>query len=89
MYLILKALNLNDMTWSLGPKLHSSLWGHCSVMFGGKLVVIGGWNTSPREIQNNMRSVHVLKGKVWKPLQSLKYGRSTHGCAVTNFKVFL
>ena len=79
------------MTWSLGPRLHSPLWGHCSVIFGSKLVVIGGWNTSPRQVDQlrTMRSVHALNGEVWQPMQPLRYARSTHGCAVTNFNVII
>ena len=81
------------MDWSLGPKLPNALWGHCSVIFGGNLVVIGGWNTSPRQIGqlSSLQSVQWIdfNGRAWNSMPSLRTGRSTHGCAVTNFKVHI
>ena len=81
------------MDWSLGPKLPNALWGHCSVIFGGNLVVIGGWNTSPRQIGqlSSLKSVQWIdfNGRTWNSMPSLRTGRSTHGCAVTNFKVHI
>ena len=78
------------MEWDLGPKLPEPLWGHCSVMFGGNLVVIGGWSTSQRQYGNkldSMTSAYVLTGSSWTSLLPLRHGRSTHGCTVTNFRV--
>ena len=78
------------MEWDLGPKLPKPLWGHCSVMFGGNLIVIGGWSTSQRQYGNeldSMTSAYVLTGSSWTSLSPLRHGRSTHGCTVTNFRV--
>ena len=88
-------MNLDNKKWSLGPSLHSPLWGHCSVEIGGRIVVIGGWNKSPSQIDNTrnldsvriLKSAHVLRGNSWIPMKQLRHGRSTHGCAVTNFRV--
>ena len=90
-----KVLSLDDMKWSLGPSLHSPLWGHCSVEVGGRIVVIGGWNKTPSQTGSSgnldsariLKSAHLLRGTNWIPLQQLRHGRSTHGCAVTNYKV--
>ena len=87
---IIQVLNLSKMEWDLGPKLPEPLWGHCSVMFGGNLVVIGGWSTSQRQYGNkldSMTSAYVLTGSSWTSLLPLRHGRSTHGCTVTNFRV--
>ena len=83
------------MKWSLGASLPSPLYGHCSVEIGGRIVVIGGWNVSPSQIDNSrnidsvriLKSAHVLRGSNWVTLKQLRHGRSTHGCAVTNYKV--
>ena len=86
----IQVLNLSKMEWDLGPKLPEPLWGHCSVMFGGNLVVIGGWSTSQRQYGNkldSMTSAYVLTGSSWTSLLPLRHGRSTHGCTVTNFRV--
>ena len=88
-------MSLDDMKWSLGPSLHSPLWGHCSVEVGGRIVVIGGWNKTPSQTGNSgnldsariLKSAHLLRGTNWIPLKQLRHGRSTHGCAVTNYKV--
>ena len=72
------------MSWSLGPRLHSPLWGHCSVIFGSKLVVIGGWNTSPRQMDQlrTMRSVHALNGEVWIHADTRAIGAPPVGCSL-------
>ena len=83
------------MKWTLGPNLPSPLYGHCSVEIGGRIVVIGGWNVSPSQIDNSrnldsvriLKSAHVLRRSNWIPLKQMRHGRSTHGCAVTNYKV--
>ena len=90
-------MNLENRKCSLGPSLHSPLWGHCSVEIGGRIVVIGGWNKSPSQIDNTrnldsvrtLKSAHVLRGNSWIPMKQLRHGRSTHGCAVTNFRVII
>ena len=90
-----QVMNFGSMKWSLGPSLHSPLWGHCSVEIGGNIVVIGGWNKSPSQIDNSrnlesvrlLKAAHVLRGSNWIPMNKLRHGRSTHGCAVTNFRV--
>ena len=77
------------MTWKLGPKLPFPLWGHCSVIFRGSLVIIGGWNKATNQIGHlsSMRSVHALDGDKWNRMPYLRYGRSTHGCTVTKYLV--
>ena len=87
------------MTWRLGPPLRFPLWGHCSVIVGGKIVVIGGWDKRRTndgdklsrdtwDENKSMKSVHALHGETtWEKLPHLKHGRSTHGCTVTNYKV--
>ena len=85
------------MTWSLGQDLPFPLWGHCSVIFGGTIVVIGGWDRTNHEnrfmdsswdSKMSIRSVHALHRGKWEPLSYLRHGRSTHGCTVTDTKVY-
>ena len=86
------------MAWSLGQDMPSPLWGHCSVIFGGNIVVIGGWDRAGANDGNtfsdsnwdsnrSMRSVRFLHRGRWKSHSNLRHGRSTHGCTVTNYKV--
>ena len=90
------------MTWTLGPDLPFPLWGHCAVIFDGKIVVLGGWSTRKTSSHFNTfggtsnqnekirveRSVHGLyRGRTWEKLPRMGTARSTHGCTVTYLKV--
>ena len=70
-------------------QLHSSLWGHRSVVHDGRLIVIGGRDGDKREISDSITEISLVPPYVSKLLTTMPQTKWYHGIALFDDKILI
>jgi N-acetylneuraminic acid mutarotase len=72
-----------SLTWErLTAKLPGRLSGHCSVVYNGRLIVIGGYDSDKAAVSNSITEISLVSPHTTKLLATLPQRRRYHGVAI-------
>jgi hypothetical protein len=70
-------------------KLPGPLWGHCSVVYNGRLIVIGGYDASKRAYSDSITEISLVGYYSSKLLATMPQARYLHGVAMFGDKILI
>ena len=70
-------------------ELHASLYGHCSVVYDGRLIVIGGYECEKKSYSDNISEVSLVPPYTSKLLASMPQTRWYHSVALFDDKIVI
>ena len=92
----METLSLNDVQidqfipWENFPaELPGRLYGHCTVVHNGRLIVIGGYDGDARECSEKITEISLVPPYTKKMLSNMPLGRFDHGVAMFGNKIYL
>ena len=93
----IKKLSLNAIekvahrtTWEDFPgELHASLYGHCSVVYDGRLIVIGGYDSDNKAYSDDICEVSLVPPYASKLLATMPQTRWYHSVALFGDKIVI
>ena len=79
-----------SVAWENSPaKLPFELWGHCAVVYNGRLIVIGGYDGDKSECSDNITDVSLVPPYTSKLLTTMPQKRWYHGVALFGDKILI
>ena len=79
-----------SITWEkLNAKLPGRLRGHCSVVYNGRLIVIGGYDDDKCACSDSITEVSLVPPYTTKLLTTMPQGRWYHGVAIFGDKIVI
>jgi hypothetical protein len=89
--LSLNAVHVNhSITWeNVLAELPGPLWGHCSVVYNGRLIVIGGYDGSKRAFSDSITEISLVPPYTSKLLATMPHARYLHGVAMFGDKILI
>ena len=79
-----------SITWeNVLAKLHGPLWGHCSVVYNGRLIVIGGYDGSKCAYSDSITEISLVPPYTSKLLATMPQTRYRHGVAMFGDKILI
>ena len=76
--------------WENVPvQLPGRLWGHCSVVYNGRLIVIGGYDADKSDYSDSFTEVSLVPPYTKKLLATMPQGRGFHGVAIFGDKILI
>ena len=89
--LSLNAVHVDQsITWEyIAGELPMPLWGHCSVVCNGRLLVIGGRDGDKHEVNDSITEVSLVPPYTSKLLATMPQTRWYHGVAVFGDKILI
>ena len=70
-------------------ELHGSPYGHCSVVYDGQLIVIGGYDSDKKSYSDDISEVSLVPPYISKLLASMPQTRWYHGVALFDDKILI
>ena len=74
--------------WTLGPDMPSRRWGHCQVLLGDTVYVVGGYRYNP-DGGFLASTLLLIQDSYWLEVGSLAVARDSFACAVHDGKIFV
>ena len=89
--LSLNAVQIDQsITWeNVLAELPGPLWGHCSVVYNGRLIVIGGYYGSKSAYSDNITEISLVPPSTSKLLATMPQTRYLHGVAMFGDKILI
>ena len=89
--LSLNAVHVDQsITWeNVLAELPGPLWGHCSVVYNGRLIVIGGHDGSKRAYSDSIIDISLVPPYTSKLLATMPQVRHLHGVAMFGDKILI
>ena len=79
-----------SVTWENSlAKLPFKLWGHCTVVYNGRLIVIGGYDGDKSDYSDNITDVSLVPPYTSKLLTTMPQKRWYHGVALFGDKILI
>ena len=79
-----------SIAWEYSPaKLPFKLWGHCTVVYNGRLIVIGGYDGDKSDYSDNITDVSLVPPYTSKLLTTMPQKRWYHGVALFGDKILI
>ena len=79
-----------SIAWENFPaEIPFKLWGHCTVVYGKRLIVIGGYDGDKREHSDNITDVSLVPPYTSKLLTTMPQKRWYHGVALFGDKILI
>ena len=79
-----------SITWEkLTAELPGRLQGHCSVVYKGRLIVIGGFDADKHALSDSITEVSLVPPYTTKLLATMPQKRSSHGVAILGDKILI
>ena len=79
-----------SITWkTFAGQLPSPLWGNCSVVYNGRLILIGGYDGDKHEITNSITEVSLIPPYTSKLLTNMPQTKWHHGVAIFGDKILI
>jgi hypothetical protein len=79
-----------SITWENAlAKLPASLSGHCSVVYNGRLIVIGGFDDSKHAFSDSITEISLVPPCTSKLLATMQQARYFHGVAIFGDKILI
>ena len=79
-----------SITWeNVLAELPGPLWGHCSVVYNGRLIVIGGYYGSKSAYSDNITEISLVPPSTSKLLATMPQTRYLHGVAMFGDKILI
>ena len=76
--------------WENVPvQLPGRLWGHCSVVYNGRLIIIGGFDGDKCAYSNIITEISLGPPYTSKRLATMPQGRCSHGVAIFGDKILI
>ncbi len=80
----------HSITWEkLNAELPGLLLGHCSVVYNGRLIVIGGYDENKDAYSDSITEVSLVPPYTTKLLATMPQGRWYHGVAIFGDKIVI
>ena len=89
--LSLKAVHVNQtVPWEkVFAELPGKLWGHCSVVYNGRLIVIGGYDESKQVCSDSITEISLVPPYDSKLLATMPQARWCHNVAIFGGKILI
>ncbi|CAB4013893.1 E3 ubiquitin- ligase NRDP1 [Paramuricea clavata] len=79
-----------SITWEhVLAELPAPLWGHCSVVYNGRLIVIGGFDDSKLAYSDSITEISLVPTYTSKLLATMPQARYLHGVAMFGDKILI
>ena len=79
-----------SITWEkFTAELPGRLYGHCSVVYNGRLIVIGGFDKDKHACSDSITEVSLVPPYTTKLLATMPQGRRYHGVAIFGDKIVI
>jgi hypothetical protein len=70
-------------------ELPAPLYGHCSVVYNGRLIMIGGFNSSKHACSDSITEISLVPPYTSKLLATMPQARYLHGVAMFGDKILI
>ncbi len=84
-----QSITWEKLTAELPGRLHGRLHGHCSVVYNGRLILIGGYDEDEFACSDSITEVSLVPPYTTKLLATIPQGRCNHGVAIFGDKIVI